>query len=58
MPDDKPDDLGREIVRSWIHRGEYDKVLEARGAAQAIFGGIVLASIVLCLLFAALGVNW
>jgi hypothetical protein len=58
MPDDKPDDLDRETVRSWLLRGEYDKAFDARGTAYLIFGGIVLASIVLCFGLAALGVEW
>jgi hypothetical protein len=48
-------DLGREIEKSWLIRGEYDKVFEARGAAYRIYGGIVLVSVIVCGLFAALG---
>lgn len=57
MQDDKRDyDLGREIERSWLLRGEYDKVFEAQGTAYLIFGGIVVASIVLGFLLNALGI--
>lgn len=58
MQDDKRDDydLGREIERSWLLRGEYDKVLEAQGTAYMIFGGIVVVSIVLGFLLNALGI--
>jgi hypothetical protein len=60
MQDDQRDDynLGREIERSWLLRGEYDRVFEARGLAYLIFGGIVLVSIVLCFLLNALGIDW
>ena len=59
MHDDKGDyDLGRDIERSWLIRGEYDKVFQARGTAYLIFGGIVLGSIVLCFLLKALGIEW
>ena len=59
MYDDKDDyDLGREIERSWLIRGEYGKVFEARGNAYLIFGGIVLISIILCFLLNALGIEW
>lgn len=60
MQDDQRDDydLGREIERSWLLRGEYDKVFEARGMAFLLFGGVVLVSIVLCFLFHALGIEW
>lgn len=54
MNDDN--DLGRDIERSWLIRGEYDKVYEARGNAAAIFGGIVIVSIILCFLLNALGI--
>lgn len=53
MNDDN--DLGRDIERSWLIRGEYDKVYEARGNAAAILGGIVIVSIILCFLLNALG---
>lgn len=58
MQDDKRDDydLGREIERSWLLRGEYDKVFEAQGTAYMIFGGIVVLSIVLGFLLNALGI--
>jgi hypothetical protein len=58
MQDDKRDDydLGREIERSWLLRGEYDKVFEAQGTAYLIFGGIVVMSIVLGFLLNALGI--
>ena len=57
MYDHKDDhDLGREIERSWLIRGEYDKVFDARGTAYLIFGGIVVASIVLGFLLNALGI--
>jgi hypothetical protein len=58
MQDDKRDDydLGREIERSWLIRGEYDKVFEVRGTAYLIFGGVVVVSIVLGLLLNALGI--
>ena len=58
MQDDKRDDydLGREIERSWLLRGEYDKVFEAQGTAYLIFGGIVVVSIVLGFLLNALGI--
>lgn len=59
MPDDpKRDDLGREIVRSWLARGEYDKVIEAQGIAYLLFGGVVVVSIVLCVILSALGIKW
>jgi hypothetical protein len=59
MYDEKNDyDLGREIERSQLFRGEYDKVFQARGVAYLIFGGIVLAAIVLCFLLNALGIDW
>lgn len=58
MHDNKDDDLGREIERSWLIRGEYDKVFEARGTAYLIFGGVVLVGVVLCFLLNALGVQW
>lgn len=50
-------DLGREIERSQLIRGEYDKVFQARGIAYLIFGGIILAAIVLCFLLKALGID-
>lgn len=57
MPYNNDDyDLGREIERSRLIRGEYDKVFEARGIAYAIFGGIVVVSIILCVLLNALGI--
>ncbi|MFN4260909.1 MAG: hypothetical protein ACK4RK_16565 [Gemmataceae bacterium] len=58
MQDDKRDDydLGREIERSWLLRGEYDKVFEAQGTAYMIFGGIVVVSVVLGFLLNALGI--
>jgi len=57
MQDDKRDyDLGREIERSWLLRGEYDKVFEAQGTAYLIFGGIVVLGIVLGFLLNALGI--
>jgi hypothetical protein len=59
MNDEKNDyDLGWEIERSQLIRGEYDKVIQARGLAYLIFGGIVLAAIVLCFLLNALGIDW
>ena len=59
MSDDpKRDDLGREIVRSWMHRGEYDKVIEAQGVAYLLFGGIIVVSIVLCVVLSVLGIKW
>ena len=59
MHDNRDDyNLGREIERSRLIRGEYDKVFEARGTAYLIFGGIVLVSVVLCFLLNALGVKW
>lgn len=59
MHDDKDDyDLGREIELSWLIRGEYDKVFEARGTAYLIFGGIVVVGVILCLLLNALGIAW
>ena len=54
MNDDN--DLGRDIERSWLIRAEYDKVYEARGNAAAIFGGILVVSIILCFLLNALGI--
>jgi hypothetical protein len=58
MQDDKRDDydLGREIERSWLIRGEYDKVYEVRGNAALIFGGVVVVSIILGFLLNALGI--
>lgn len=58
MKDDKRDDydLGREIERSWLLWGQYDKVFEAQGTAYLIFGGIVVVSIVLGFLLNALGI--
>jgi hypothetical protein len=57
MPYNNDDyELGREIERSRLIRGEYDKVFEARGTAYAIFGGIVVVSIILCILLNALGI--
>jgi hypothetical protein len=57
MQDNKDDnDLGRDIERSWLIRGEYEKVYEARGNAAAIFGGVVVVSIVLGFLLNALGI--
>jgi hypothetical protein len=57
MHDNKDDyDLGREIERSWLIRGEHDKVYDAKGTAYMIFGGIVLVSIILGLLLNALGI--
>lgn len=49
-------DLGRDIERSWLIRGEYEKVYEARGNAAVIFGGVVVVSIVLGFLLNALGI--
>lgn len=54
MNDDN--DLGRDIERGWLIRGEYDKVYEARGNAALIFGGVVVVSIVLGFLLNALGI--
>ena len=58
MHDDKRDDydLGREIERSWLLRGEYEKVFEAQGTAYMIFGVVVLVSIILAFLLNALGI--
>ncbi|HWG41288.1 MAG TPA: hypothetical protein VN688_00775 [Gemmataceae bacterium] len=58
MYDDKRDDydLGREIERSWLLRGEYEKVFEAQGTAYMIFGGIVVVSIILGFVLNALGI--
>jgi hypothetical protein len=57
MHDNNDDyDLGREIERSWLIRGEYGKVYEARGNAAVIFGGILVVSIVLGFLLNALGI--
>lgn len=58
MHDGRDDDLGREIERSWLIRGEYDKVFEARGMAYLLFGGVVIVSVILCFLLNALGVQW
>lgn len=56
---DKDDyDLGREIERSWLIRGEYDKVIQAKGTAYLLFGGLVLVSVILCFLLHALGIEW
>ncbi len=54
MKDDN--DLGRDIERSWLIRGEYDKVFESRGTAYLIFAGILVASIVLGFVLNALGI--
>lgn len=54
----RDDDLGREIERSWLIRGEYEKVFEARGLASMIFGGVVIVSVVICFLLHALGIKW
>ena len=56
--DDRQDDndLGRDIERSWLIRGEYDKVYEARGNASVTFAGVVVVSIVLGFLLNALGI--
>ena len=58
MRDDQRDDydLGREIERSWLLRGEYGKIFEAQGTAYMIFGGIVVVSILLGFLLNALGI--
>ncbi len=58
MHDQGDYDLGRDVERSWLIRGEYDKVFDARGTAYLIFGGIVLVSVILCLLLNALGIKW
>lgn len=58
MHDGRDDDLGREIERSWLIRGEYDKVFEARGMAYLLFGGVVIVSVILCFLLNALGIQW
>lgn len=48
---DKNDyDLGREIERAWLIRGEYDKVFEARAMGTLLFGGILLVSFAVGLL--------
>ncbi|OWK34129.1 hypothetical protein [Fimbriiglobus ruber] len=49
-------DLGREIERSRLIRGEYGTVFENHGIAYAIFGGIVVVSIILCVLLNDLGI--
>ena len=51
-------DLGQEIERSWLIRGEYDKVFEGRAIALLLFGGTVLVSLVLGLLIHGLGIEW
>jgi hypothetical protein len=51
-------DLGREIERSQLIRGEYDKVFEARGMAFLLIGGIVLVSLIVGLLIHGLGIDW
>lgn len=57
MHDNNDDyDLSREIERSWLIRGEYDKVFEARGTAYLIFGSIRVVSIVLGFVLNALGI--
>ena len=59
MHDNKDDyDLGRDIERSWLIRGEYEKVVEARALASMIFGGVVIVSVVVCFLLHALGIKW
>lgn len=45
--------LGRVIEKSWLIQGEYNKAFEARGFAGLIYGGIVLFSVIVCGLFAA-----
>jgi hypothetical protein len=51
MCGDKSDyDLGREIERAWLIRGEYDKVFEARAMGTLLFGGILLVCFFLGLL--------
>lgn len=59
MQDNNDDsDLGREIERSWLIRGEYDKVFQAKADAYMLFGGILLVAIVLGFLLHALGIDW
>ena len=55
---EKQDDLGRDIERSWLFRGEYEKVFEARAVASMIFGGVIIVSVVICFLLHALGIKW
>jgi hypothetical protein len=57
MHDNRDDnDLGREIERAWLIRGEDHKVYETRGNAAMIFGGVVVVSIILGIVLNALGV--
>lgn len=59
MHNDKDDyDLGREIERSWLIRGEYHKVVEAKGTAFLVFVGVFVVGIILCYLVKALGIQW
>jgi hypothetical protein len=57
---DKNDDydLGREIERSWLIRGEYDRVFAARGMAMWIFLGLCVVAAIITLIVDGLGINW
>lgn len=55
---DKNDDfdVGREIQRSWLLRGEYDKFYEAQGLGYAFSGIVFLVCVVLGTLLKTLGI--
>jgi hypothetical protein len=56
---DKDDDYDfrREIERSMLYRGEYDKVLAGRAAGLKIFGVMVVIAAILCLLYKLVGIK-
>lgn len=58
MEDHNDDNLGREIERSWLIRGEYHKVFEARAMGYLLFGGVLIGGSILCFLLKALGIDW
>jgi hypothetical protein len=57
---DKNDDydLGREIERSWLIRGEYHKMFQARGMAMWLFLGLCIVAAIITLIVDGLGIKW
>ena len=57
MQDDGRDDLGRDIERAWLIRGEEDKVFRGRAIGHLLFGGMVVVCIIVGLVIHALGIK-
>jgi hypothetical protein len=55
---DKKDDydLGREIEKAWLYRGEIDKVIAVRGKGMILVGVLVLLSLFSWVIFSVLDI--